>query len=148
MKVDKLKRSATVRVSTGGRLEVNFFLSYASEIHPGRELIMDVLNSDRSFIPLEDVLKDEILMIGKNRFREVELAERDLLQETSEALEIPVQIELIDGDLIDGSFYTTLPPDRSRLSDYLNNTPQFIYLCREQGDLILNKDYILSLKHG
>ena len=148
MKVEKLKRLATVRVSTGGRLEVNFFLGYSSEIHTGRELIIDVLNSDRSFIPLEDVLKDEILMIGKNRFREVELAERDLLPETLEARKIPVQIELIDGDLIDGSFYTALPPDKSRLSDYLNNTPQFIYLCREQADLILNKDYILSLKHG
>jgi len=29
----------------------------------------------------------------------------------------------------------------------LNFTPQFIYLCRDQNDVILNKDYILSLKH-
>lgn len=148
MKVDKFKRQATLRVSTGGRLDVNFFLSYTSEKHPERELIMDVLNSERSFIPLEDVLKDEILMIGKNRFMEVELAERDLLEETLEGREIPVQIELINGDTLDGSFFTDLPPDKLRLSDYLNHTPQFIYLCRDQNDVILNKDYILSLKHN
>lgn len=147
IKVDKFKRVATVRVSTGGRLDVNFFVGLSGESHTGRELIIDVLNSDRSFIPLEDILQDEILMIGKNRFMEVELAERDLLLETSEAREIPVQIELIDGDVVEGSFYTELPPDKLRLSDYLNNTPQFIYLYREQADLILNKDYILSLKH-
>jgi hypothetical protein len=147
MKVDKFKRQATLRVSTGGRLDVNFFLSYATDEHSGRELIIDVLNSERSFIPLEDILKDEILMIGKNRFMDVELTERDLLSETLEAHEIDVQIELINGDLLEGTFYTDLPPDKLRLSDYLNYTPQFIYLCRDQNDVILNKDYILSLKH-
>ena len=147
MKVDKFKRQAALRVSTGGNLDVNFFLNYSSEQRSGRELIIDVLNSQRSFIPLEDVLKDEILMIGKNRFMQVELLERDLLPETLEGHEIPVQIELINGDTLEGSFFTDLPPDKLRLSDYLNYTPQFIYLCREQTDVILNKDYILSLKH-
>ncbi len=147
MKVEKFKRQATLRVSTGGRLDVNFFLSYASETHQGRELIIDVLNSQRSFIPLEDILKDDILMIGKNMFMDVELAERDLLPEILEAPEIPVQIELINGDLLEGNFHTDLPPDKLRLSDYLNHTPQFIYLCRDQNDIILNKEYILSLKH-
>ena len=42
-------------------VDVNFFLNYSSEERSGRELIIDVLNSQRSFIPLEDVLKDEIL---------------------------------------------------------------------------------------
>jgi hypothetical protein len=147
MKVDKFKRQATLRVSTGGNLDVNFFLNYSTEERSGRELIIDVLNSQRSFIPLEDVLKDEILMIGKNRFMEVELSERDLLPETLSGREIPVQIELINGDTLEGSFFTDLPPDKLRLSDYLNHTPQFIYLCREHNDVILNKDYILSLKH-
>jgi hypothetical protein len=147
MKVDKYKRQATLRVSTGGNLDVNFFLNYSSEERPSRELIIDVLNSQRSFIPLEDVLKDEILMIGKNRFMEVELLERDLLPEILEGHEIPVQIELINGDTLEGSFFTDLPADKLRLSDYLNHTPQFIYLCRKQNDVILNKDYILSLKH-
>ena len=39
MKVDKFKRQATLRVSTGGRLDVNFFLSYSTDEHLGRELI-------------------------------------------------------------------------------------------------------------
>jgi hypothetical protein len=147
MKVDKFRRQATLRVSTGGNLDVNFFLNYSTEEHPGRELIIDVLNSKISFIPLEDVLKDEILMIGKNRFMEVELTERDLLPETLGGREIPVQIELINGDTLEGSFFTDLPPDKLRLSDYLNHTPQFVYLCREPNDVILNKEYILSLKH-
>ena len=50
MKVDKFKRQATLRVSTGGKLDVNFFLSYSTDEHSGRELILDILNSERSFI--------------------------------------------------------------------------------------------------
>jgi len=34
MKVDKFKRQATLRVSTGGNLDVNFFLDYSTEEHP------------------------------------------------------------------------------------------------------------------
>jgi hypothetical protein len=147
MKVDKFKRQGTLRVSTGGRLDVNFYLSYSTDEHSGRELIIDILNSERSFIPLEDISKGEILMIGKNRFMDVELTDRDLLPETQEAREIGVQIELINGDLVEGTFHTDLPSDKLRLSDYFNHTPQFIYLCRDQDDVILNKDYILSLKH-
>ena len=98
-------------------------------------------------ISIDELYLYWILMIGKNRFMQVELSERDLLPETLEGHEIPVQIELINGDTLEGSFFTDLPPDRLRLSDFLNHTPQFIYLCRDQDDVILNKDYILSLKH-
>ena len=27
-----------------------------------------------------------------------------------------------------------------------NNPPMFLYLCREQGDIILNKDYIAFVR--
>jgi hypothetical protein len=147
MKVEEFRMQATPRVSAGGNLDVNFFLNYSSEERSSMELIIDVLNSQKSFIPLEDILKDEILMIGKNRFMEVELLERDLLPEVLEGHEIPVQTELINGDTLEGSFFTDLPSDQLRLSDYLNHTPQFVYLCREQNDVILNKDFIISLKH-
>ena len=146
MIIEKLKQQATLRVSTGGKLEANFFLNRSSEEHPGREFIIDVLNSERTFIPLEDVLENEILMIGKSKFMDVELMERDPFPETLAATEIPVHVELINGDFLRGSFFTYLPPERLRLSDYLNFTPQFIYLWRDPQDVIINKDYILAVK--
>ena len=148
MKIEKFMQQASLRISTGGRLEVNFFLENSSKEHSGRELIIDVLNSERIFIPLEDVLESEILMIGKSKFMDVELMERDLLPETLEAQEIPVHVELITGDFLKGSFFTEMPPDKLRLSDYLNFAPQFIYLCWDQHDVILNKDYILTVRNA
>jgi hypothetical protein len=45
-----------------------------------------------------------------------------------------------------GKFPVEMPPERSRLSDHLNFTPQFLYLTRETGDLILNKSYLLFVR--
>ena len=147
MKVEKFKHKATILTSTGGRLDVNLFLGESSETHTGYELFVDVLNSDSIFIPMEDVFADEILLIGKSQIMGVELAERNLMPETLEAPQMPVLIELVNGEMLEGDFYIEMPPDKSRLSDFLNFTPQFIYLCRDSTDFILNKAYILSVKN-
>jgi len=44
------------------------------------------------------------------------------------------------------SLFLEMPPERSRLSDCLNFSPQFLYLCRQKGDIILNKSYVFSVK--
>ncbi len=146
MKIEKFKKQATLRITTGGRLDVNFFLGHSDDAHPGDETILDILNSEVTFFPLEDILANEIILIGKSQFRDVQILERDLRPETLKSPEIPVEVELINGDVLEGSFFTEMTPDRLRLSDYLNFTSQFVYLLRDQDDLILNKDYILSAK--
>ena len=147
MKVEKSKQKATIRVSTGGRLEVNFFLGDFAWTHPGKELILDVLNSEKTFIPLEDLLTDEIILTGKSGIMDVELSDRQLPAGMTDAPETPVHVELINGDTFEGSFFIRMPPDSRRLSDFLNLTPRFIYLCLDQNDRVLNKDYVLSVKH-
>ncbi|GAG17642.1 unnamed protein product [marine sediment metagenome] len=62
------------------------------------------------------------------------------------APEVPVEVELINGEILAGSFFVEMPPERSRLSDYLNFSPQFLYLCRQKWDIILNKAYMRSVK--
>ena len=147
MKIEKFKHKATILTSTGGRLDVNLFLGASSETHTGYELFVDVINSESIFIPMEDIFADEILLIGKSQIMGVELAGRNLMPETLEAPRMSVLIELVNGEILEGDFYIEMPPDKSRLSDYLNFTPQFIYLCRDPTDFILNKAYILSVKN-
>jgi hypothetical protein len=50
------------------------------------------------------------------------------------------------GTVFGGTCPVEMPPERSRLSDHLNFTPQFLYLIRETGDLILNKSYLLFVR--
>ncbi len=146
MKINKIKRKATVCGSDGWKLEGNLFLRQVAEEHAGREIILDILNSKASFIPLEDFQNKEIVLINKSKIMCLELKERDLIEETMLGAEIPVEVKLTNGETLAGSFFLEMPPERSRLSDCLNFSPQFLYLCREKGDVILNKSYMFSVK--
>jgi hypothetical protein len=146
VKVVKFKQRATILFSTQGSLDVNLFLSYQAESHAGHETILDLLNSQRAFIPAEDVLTNEILLIGKARIVSLTLYERNETEESPGFIELPVILELLNGETMEGSFFTDLPEGRKRLSDYLDFTEQFICLHKGQDDLIINKSFILSVK--
>ena len=77
----------------------------------------------------------------------VALHERDLAQEKNNPLEIPVEVKLTNGEILVGNFVINMPPARSRVSDYLNYSPQYLYLCQKKGDMILNKAYIHYVKN-
>ena len=146
MKIDKLKRKARLCRTRSSKRDVNFFLRQLAEEHSGREMILDILNSKASFIAVEDLRTNEISLINKSEIMFLELEERDLIEEIMLAPEISVQIELISGDMLSGSFYVDTPPERSRLSDYINFSPQFLYLCRKDGDIIINRAYMFAVK--
>jgi hypothetical protein len=147
MKIEKLKQKAKIFESRGTRLEVNFHLRQIAEKHSGRETILDILNSKTDFIPLEDLKVGEILFLNKSEIVRVELHERELAREVKIPLEVPVQVKLTNGEILLGDFLIDMPPARSRVSDYLNYSPQYLYLCQNKGDLILNKAYIHSVKN-
>lgn len=146
LKVEKFKCRANVHFSTGGSLDVHFFLEHQCGTHPGPETVLDVLNSDRAFIPVEDILMNEVLLIGKTRIVYLELPEAGAVVPGSNLEELPVTVELVNGETLPGNFLTDLPPGSRRASDYLNLMPQFICLQSNTKWVVLNKGYVLSLK--
>ncbi len=146
MKIEKFKSKANICWDNGWRLDVNFHLSPNAEEHTGKETILDVLNSKASFIPLENFQTNEIFFVNKTSIMLLDLPERDLTEETKLAPEAAVQIKLNNGKMLAGKFLIEMPPERARVSDYLNFSSEFLYLCREEGDIILNKVYIHSVK--
>ncbi len=148
MRLEKNKRKATIRRSDGLKQDVNCFLREFAESHSGKELFLDVMNSKATLIPLEDVETKGIFFLNKSSVMLLELYERDLTEETRLASEAPVRIELTNGEILKGSFYLEMPQERSRVSDYINFSPEFIYLCREDSDVILNKAFIFSVQEG
>jgi len=148
LKVEKFKCRANVHFSTGGSLDVHFFLGHQCDTHPGPETMLDVLNSDRTFVPIEDILMNEVLLIGKTRIVYLELPEAGVGLEGKDLEELPVTIELVTGETLRGSFPTDLPPESRRASDYLNLMPQYICLQSNPNWLVINKGYVLSVKQG
>lgn len=148
MKIEKFKCRANVHFSTGGSLDVHFFLGYQAETHNGPETVWDLLNSDRTFVPTEDILMGEVLLIGKTRIVYVELPEGGGVVQGENFDELPVTVELVSGETLRGSFPTDLPPESRRASDYLNLMPQYICLQSNPKSLVINKGYVLSVKQG
>lgn len=147
MRKDMVRRQATLLTTAGSKLDVVLFLDHLASNGSGRRAtILDNFNSERFFIPMEDVAEKEIILLGKSQILAAELAEKDRVPETFAASEIPVLLKLTDGGTVEGSFHVDLPPEKSRLSDYLNTSPQFVYLYRVQNDFILNRDHIFSVK--
>jgi len=148
LKIEKFKCRANVHFSTGGSLDVHFFLGYQAETHPGSETLLDVLNSERTFVPIEDILMNEVLLIGKTRIVYLELPEAGAVLQGKDLMELPVTVELVNGETLRGSFLTDLPPESRRASDYLNLMSRYICLQSQPHWLVINKGYVLSVKQG
>ena len=146
MRVEKIKRRVTLCRSDGVKLDVNFFLSPYAEGHSGKELILDILNSDSTFLPVEDMRTETILFLNKSGVMFLEVPERDLAEETVLNPEKNVQVELTNHEILNLSLFMEMPEERSRVSDFLNFSRGFIYLCGKEKDLILNKSFVFSVK--
>jgi len=144
--VEKIKRKAIICRSDGMKLDVNFFLSPYAEGHSGKELILDILNSDLTFLPIEDIRTGEIFFLNKDSVMFLEIPERDLADETLLSPEKNVQVELTNHEIMNLSIFMEMPEERSRVSDYLHFSPGFIYLCGKERDVILNKAFVFSVK--
>ena len=145
MKVDKFRNKARIMLSDGKRLEVNFFLSHHSAHHSGSETIFDVLSSQLSFIPLEDIHTNEVIFAAKAQIMSVELLHREVVSSLY-LRELQVQVALLNGEVIHGQILIDMPQTKPRLSDFLNLSHGFLYIQRQEGDIILSKSHIVSLQ--
>jgi len=104
-----------------------------------------VLNDEGQFLSLEDVKTGQFVAVNKQAILWVEPAVSDLIEGSLPTREIPVQVEMRDGRILQGVFPTESPPERSRLSDHLNRTPPFLYLLGKERSWIVNKSHIASV---
>lgn len=145
MKVDKFRNKARIMLSDGKRFEVNFFLSHHSAHHSGSETIFDVLNSQLSFIPLEDIHTNEVIFAAKAQIMSVELLHREVVSSLF-LRQLQVQVSLLNGEVIHGEILIDMPQTKPRLSDFLNLSHNFLYIQRQEGDIVINKSHIVSLQ--
>ena len=145
MKVDKFRNKATITLSDGRRFDGNFFLSNHSAQHSGSETVYDVMSSVLSFIPLEDIQAKEVIFVAKSQIVSVELLDREVVSSLY-LRELQIQVDMLNGEVIHGEILIDMPQTKPRLSDFLNLPLKFLYVHREQGDMIINKGYIVSLK--
>jgi len=86
---------------------------------------------------------DELRFYNKASLIRVEYDENELY--VAEAgKDLPCRVHLMDGSLIDGTMRKSLPPERSRLYDYMNtDNPRFLKLYVDGASVcLINKSYV------
>lgn len=143
LKVPKRRVQVEVLVPGSGARQVIVFLAEFASLHTGPERLSDLLNAQDKFIPAFDVASETMLFLGRDSIAAARVArEWELGELPEDGPRHEVEIALTDGTLLTGTVTLVLPPERSRLLDYLNDAQPFVRLTEPTRVALINKRHI------
>lgn len=144
-KVPKKLKNVTLWVHPEGRVVGGLFVKQQSSEHAGAEDPIELLNNQgETFLVFQHQQPLQTRFYNKASIIRVEY-DSDQINLFDETESIQCQLQMMDGVLISGNICELLPPNRSRLFDYLNRKEErFIRLFDEgKGVCLVNKSYII-----
>jgi len=143
LKIPKKLQAVSLWVHPEGRVVGSIFLTEKSPDYGGTEKPQTVLNRCDSFLVFKVEDPDELRFYNIKSVIRVEY-EKTADDEDSDAKLMECHLHMMDGSLLNGTIREILPPDHSRLLDYLNQSDErFIKLHIDDGLIyLINKSYI------
>lgn len=149
LKIPKTLREVTLWVHPEGKVVGSLFLRQHSVNHAGSEEPLEVLNQPQPFVVLQRTAPEELRFYNRASIIRLEYAGTNPCDDNGDIRPLRCQLHMMDGSLIAGSICESLPPDQSRLFDYLNrDVDRFIKIYLEQDDrniCLVNKSYIIQV---
>jgi hypothetical protein len=148
-RVPKRRVLAQISSPEGEAREVSVFLMTGVPEYTEGERLSDLLNGEMKFIPAQDVATGMITFLNSAA---IVVAQTDVDHEFREEdrltilTEHEVQLRLVNGQRLQGLIVYMQPEGRTRLNDYLNDTPPFIRLVQGKRIALVNKRYISSVE--
>lgn len=145
-KVPKSEKEVSLWVHPDGMVKGSLFLREQSQEHDGQEKPVDVLNQDHPFVVVRLHNPEQLRFYNRSSIIRVEYP----LDDGEESLPdddhtiITCAIHMMDGSILEGTIREVLPPDRSRLFDYLRKEKtRFIRLFFSDTEVcLINKSFI------
>ncbi len=137
LKIETTKKRAEIICSDESSLNGSFFVALRAPVREGNELVLDLLVSEKTYLPFE-LDEGQIVLLQKECIVMIVLEDRDMKKGITYEQEIPAEVRFLSGESIEGKVYSDLPRSHARLSDFLNHSKIFFYL--EVGD----KDYLVN----
>ena len=137
---------ATVVLDDGRTLECTLFTAVSSP-EGGPQLVIDRLNdAEEEFVPVSS--GDDRFLVSKPGIVTVQITQRDEMDamETDAGREAPVRLSLAGGVGLVGRFRIVMPPERSRVIDYLNEASRFVPLFGEDRVTLVQRGYIVTVR--
>ncbi len=147
LRVPKRRTPVEVILPGGAVRQVVVFLSEFASNHVGAERLSDLLNGTDDFVPAVEQEGERLTFLNRSSVAAARVAPE--VEEDANAADgatIPteheVEITLVDGTVLKGLVTYVLPPDRSRLNDYLNEAPPFFKLLEGKHLSLINKRHV------
>ncbi len=143
--VPKHRTPVELLLADGTSRAVSVFLAESAARHPGPERPSDVLDGESEFIPAVEASTDAVFVLKCTSVvvaRVASSVEGDDVTQGTTPTEHEVEITLVGGAKLRGFVSYSLPPDRSRLTDFLNSEPRFIKLIEQDGVALVNKQHV------
>jgi hypothetical protein len=144
LRVPKRRAQVEVLLPGGAARQVTVFLAEFASGHAGRERVSDLLNAaEGEFVPALDAVTDAITFLNRQSVTAARVSrEWEADDELGGGQEHEVEIALTDGTQLRGTVRYVLPPERSRLNDYLNDAQSFVRLAHGDQVTLVNKRHI------
>lgn len=146
--IPKRRVPVRLRLSGGERLEGRVFLDYIDPIHRGEQAILDLLNNDSPWFPIET--DEGVQVVNRARVLLVEPVEGvspGLVRKESTPVFRRERVSLRTGQgiVLDGRIAMDLPDEFSRVSDFLNFPEEFFAVETETGPVLVGKRHVTAL---
>jgi hypothetical protein len=145
LRVPKHRTPVELVLAGGATRNVLVFLSEFAARHSGPERLSDLLDGESEFIPAVDGSTDAVCFLNSTSVAVARVAasvEGDDVGQHTIPTQHEVEITLVGGVKLRGLVAYVMPPDRSRLTDYLNSEPRFIKLIEQEGVALVNKQHV------
>ena len=145
MKIQMIRKQVEIVFEDGSRTEGFFFLSPTSAHRLGSESIEELLNSDRTYLPLERS-REEVVLVSKHAIVTVLAKERETEITPLGPTRIAAEVVLRSGETLRGGICHDLPETHSRLSDYLNRSGPFFHIDTASGDCFVASAFVKLIR--
>jgi hypothetical protein len=143
LKVSKKLCAVTLWVHPEGRVVGSIFLREQGPDYGGTEQPLEALNRCQSFLVFKVDDPDGLRFYNIKSIIRVEHESNDS-DPSTEIEPMQCHLHMMDGSLIHGTIFESLPPDHARLLDYLNRGEENFIKVHVEGGLVylINKSYI------
>ena len=146
-RIPRREVEASILLDDGRALDGALFTAESS-IGGGAEDVLHLLNgSDVEFIPL--LTGKDSFLLGKSGIVWVQLTGEpagEIAREAEGGRRVPVRLSLAGGLNVVGTLMVAMPPERSRIVDYLNAPGRFMPLFNDGSVTLVQRRFIVTVR--
>jgi hypothetical protein len=148
LRVPKRRVPVEVVLPSGASRRVSLFVAEAAPGHDGPERPSDVLNGASPFVPALDEESGGMTFLNRASIALARVG-AELEPDPGGGFTIPseheVEVTLTDGSRLAGLVSYVLPPENSRLGDFLNEPAPFFRLLERDGVTLVGRAHVARI---